>query len=135
MRYLQPMMLNDRVVHERLARLCHCDYDREIPLVVEPREGDDGRSILGVGRLSKLHGADEARLTILIADPYQGMGIGRQLVSRIVDVAKGERLRRLAATLTPDNLVMRHIFDELGFSLELTGDGKLLIASKELGEG
>ena len=33
MRYLQPMMLQERIVHERLARLCHCDYDREIALV------------------------------------------------------------------------------------------------------
>ena len=35
MRYMQPMLLDDRVTHERLARICHCDYDREIALVIE----------------------------------------------------------------------------------------------------
>ena len=45
---------------------------------------------------------------------------------------KGERLQRLTAALTPDNVVMRHIFEELGFSLETTNDGKLIIASLKL---
>jgi acetyltransferase len=132
LRYLQPMMLNQRVVHERLARLCHCDYDREIALVAEDRGAGDSPSLLGVSRLSKLHGADEARLSILVADAYQGIGLGKQLVSRMVDVGKGERLKRLTAALTPDNVVMRHIFEELGFSLESTNDGKLIIASLTL---
>ena len=133
MRYLQPMMLSDRVVHERLARICHCDYDRDIVLVVEDMEGSDGPAILAVGRLSKLHGSDdEARLSMLVADPYQGLGIGSELASKMVEVAKGERLHRLTAALTPDNAVMRRVFEKLGFSLETTGDQKLTIASKDL---
>jgi acetyltransferase len=49
LRYLQPMMLQERVVHERLARICHCDYDREIALVAESGEGDE-QQIMGVVR-------------------------------------------------------------------------------------
>lgn len=132
MRYLQPMMLTDRVMHDRLARLCHCDYDREIALVAEDKPGDGEHRILGVGRLSKVHGADEARLSVLVGDPFQGMGIGGRLVSQMVEVAKGEHLHLLTATLTPDNQVMQHIFQKLGFSLESAGDGKLLAAKIEL---
>jgi len=132
MRYLQPMMLSERVVHERLSRLCHCDYDREIALVAEDKTSNGEQRILGVGRLSKIHGADEARLSILVGDPFQGLGIGSQLVRQIVEVAKGEHLRRLTATLTPDNQVMQHIFQKLGFSLEPTNDGKYLVAKIEL---
>jgi acetyltransferase len=132
MRYLQPMMLTERVVHERLARLCHCDYDREIALVAEDNSSGGEKRILGVGRLSKIHGADEARISVLVGDPFQGTGIGSQLIKQIVEVAKGEHMRRIAATLTPDNMVMQHIFQKLGFSLELTNDGKLLLAKFEL---
>ncbi len=60
------------------------------------------------------------------------MGIGKQLVNRIVEVAKGEHLQRLTAAITPDNEVMKHIFPKLGFSLELTSDEKLLMAKMEL---
>ena len=133
MRYLQPMMLSERVVHDRLARICHCDYDREIALVVEDPNGPDGRTVLGVSRLSKLHGSeDEARLSILVADPFQGMGVGTQLVSRMLDVARGEHLLRVTAALTPDNPMMQRVLETLGFSLQPADDGKLITASKEL---
>ena len=133
MRYLQPMMLSDRVIHERLARICHCDYDRDIVLVAEDPDGADGRSILAVSRLSKLHGMDdEARFSMLVADTFQGKGIGEQLTARILEVARGEHLRRVTATLTPDNIPMRRVFENLGFTLEPAADGKFLIAAKQL---
>ena len=119
-------------MHERLARLCHCDYDREIALVAEDKSGDGEQRILGVGRLSKMHGLDEARLSILVGDPFQGKGFGSQLVSQMIKVAKGEHMRRLTATLTPDNLIMMHIFQKLAFTLEPSGDGKLIVARIEL---
>lgn len=118
LRYLQPMMFQERVVHERLARICHCDYEREITLVAESRNDEGERNILGVVRLSKLYGTDEARLSILIADPYQGIGLGGELVRRAMEVAGREGLQHLSAVLTSDNQVMQHIFQKLGFRIE-----------------
>ncbi len=133
MRYLQPMMLSQRVIHERLARICHSDYDRDIVLVAEDPDGAEGRSIVAVARLSKLHGSDdEARLSMLVADPYQGLGIGRELASKMVEVAKGEKLHRVMATLTRDNVAMRRVFENLGFSLQKTEDDNLLLATKDM---
>ena len=40
LRYLQPMILQERVVHDRLSHICHCDYDREIALVTEGTRRD-----------------------------------------------------------------------------------------------
>jgi acetyltransferase len=132
MRYLQPMMLQDRVMHERLARICHCDYDREIALLAETSKDGDQQDVMGVVRLSKMHGTNEARLSILIADPYQGIGLGSELVRRAIDVAKKERLDRLSAILTADNQLMKHIFESLGFSFQSGGDEKLLLATLQL---
>jgi acetyltransferase len=132
MRYLQPMMLQERVMHERLARICHCDYDREIALLAETTNEDEEQDLMGVVRLSKLHGTDEARLSILIGDQFQGIGLGGELVRRAVDVAVSERLNRLSAILTADNQVMLHIFQKLGFSINPAGDEKLLLATIEL---
>jgi acetyltransferase len=131
LRYLQPMMLQQRVVHERLARICHCDYEREISLVAEHNDGEE-RSITGVVRLSKLHGANEARLSILVADPFQGIGLGGELVRRAVEVARQEKLDHLSAVLTSDNQVMQHIFQKFGFSIEPAEDKRLLTARIEL---
>lgn len=126
LRYLQPMMLQERVVHERLSRICHCDYDREIALVAEKKvDGED--TIMGVVRLSKLHATNEARLSILVADPYQGTGLGGEMVRRTVEVAKQERLERISATLTDDNQAMQHIFKKLGFAIEPSADNPRLM--------
>jgi acetyltransferase len=132
LRYLQPMLLQERVVHERLSRICHCDYDREIVLVAESSDGNGERQIMGVVRMSKLHGVNEARLSILVGDPFQGIGLGGEMVRRSVDVARREGLERLIATLTEDNQIMMNIFRKVGFRFEPTTNEKLVSAILEL---
>jgi acetyltransferase len=132
MRYLQPMMLQERVMHERLARICHVDYDREIALVAETLDTNGDQNILGVVRLSRIHGTNEARLSVLVGDPYQGIGLGGELVRRAVDVARSEKMSRLSAILTTDNQMMMHIFEKVGFRIEPVDHEKLVAAVIEL---
>jgi RimJ/RimL family protein N-acetyltransferase len=47
-------------------------------------------------------------------------------------VAREEKLHRLTAALTPDNAAMRSVFEKLGFSLQMTDDNKLVLATREL---
>ncbi len=129
LRYLQPMMFHERVVHERLSRICHCDYDREIALVAERKNNGEEATILGVVRLSKLHATNEARLSILVADPYQGTGLGGEMVRRTIEVAKREKLERISAILSDDNQVMQHLFKKLGFTIEPSADNAHLLTA------
>jgi len=116
MRYLSPMMLSARITHERLARMTHNDYDREIALVVEGREQDE-RAILGVARLSKLRGTNEdARFTMLISDKYQGQGLGKELMKRIIQIGRNEKIKNIIAMMSPDNLTMRELCRAVGFT-------------------
>jgi acetyltransferase len=129
LRYLGPVMLDARVAHDRLARICHCDYDREITLVVEHEDKKKGETIiLGAGRLSKLHCLDEARFSILVSDHCQGLGLGRELLRRLIDVAREEKIYRMEAIITPDNEVMRKLTSELGFTLSQNGNGEMVKA-------
>jgi acetyltransferase len=128
MRYLHPMMLQDRILHERLARICHCDYDRDLPLVADREEADGTHSILGVGRLSRMPGSRDARVSVLVGDPYQGLGLGKELIRRVVEVSKSEKLNSLEALLTVDNKPMQHIFESLGFTITPLDQEKLVAA-------
>ncbi len=132
MRYLQPMLLQERVMHERLARICHVDYDREIALVAETLDSKGEQNIMGVVRLSRIHGTNEARLSVLVGDPYQGIGLGGELVRRAVDVARKEKMNRLSAVLTTDNQMMLHIFEKCGFRIEPVDNDKLVAAVIDL---
>jgi acetyltransferase len=133
MRYMHPMLLNQRAAHERLARICHGDYDREITLVVEKHDPQSNEnSILAAARMSKMHGMNEARFTVLVSDCCHGMGLGSQLVKRLIDVGRAERLERLNAEMTPDNQAMRSIFERLGFEIKPEGSNHLVSASLKL---
>ncbi len=132
MRYLQPIMLQERVMHERLARICHVDYDREIALVAETMDASGEQIVMGVARLSRIHATNEARLSTLVGDPYQGIGLGGELVRRAVDIARREHMDRLSAILTEDSLVMRRIFEKLGFNMQPIAKEKLIAAFLEL---
>jgi acetyltransferase len=133
LRYLQPMLLSDRVAHERLLRICHSDYDRDITLIAERDDAKAGeRNILGASRMTKMHGMDEARLSVLISDSCQGLGLGSEMVRRAVRIARDEKLSRITAFVTPDNQPVQHIFQKLGFNLERTSDGQLVEARLDL---
>ena len=133
LRYLQPIMLQDRVMHERLARICHVDYDREIALVAERTTENQEHQVMGIVRLSKIHGtSNEARLSILVGDPFQGIGLGTELIRRAVEVARNENINRMTAILTADNQVMQHIFSKLGFEIAPLEDHNLMGATIQL---
>jgi len=116
MRYLSPMMLSTRITHERLARMTHNDYDREIALVVEGREQGE-RAIWGVARLSKLRGTNEdARFTMLISDRYQGQGLGKELMKRIIQIGRNEKVKNIIAMMSPENEAMQSLCRSVGFT-------------------
>ena len=50
-------------------------------------------AILGVGRLSKMAGGnEEAEFAILVADTFQGQGLGSELLRRLIQVGRDEGL-------------------------------------------
>ena len=116
LRYLQMLKLNQRVAHDRLTRMCFIDYDREMALVAEQKDEKTGeRQILGVGRLRKLHGVDEAEFAVIVSDECQGRGLGGELVRRLIDVGRQEKVGRIVGDVLPDNVTMLRICEKLGF--------------------
>ena len=134
LRYLSPMLLSTRITHERLARVTHNDYDREIALVVEGEDEKGEKALFGVARLSKLRGTDEeARFTMLISDHYQGQGLGKELLTRIVKIGRDEKIKRIIALMSPDNETMKRLCRAVGFSsFEIDSQNGMLKAQIEL---
>ncbi len=119
LRYFAPLKLTQRVAHERLIRVCFNDYDRELALVVERKDAKAAEhEILGVGRMSKVSGRNEAEFAVLVSDEYQNKGLGTELLGRLIEIGKNEKLTRLSADILPDNLEMQRVCEKLGFKLE-----------------
>ncbi len=119
MRYFHYIHYNQRVAHERLTRLCFIDYEREMALVVERTDAKTGeRAILAIGRLSKLHQSAEAEFAILVSDAYHGHGFGGELLRRLVQVGRDEKLKRIVASILADNVAMQRVSRKVGFKLK-----------------
>ncbi len=117
-RYFSQLKLDQRIAHERLTRICFNDYDREIALVAEHRDAKTGGAeILGVGRLSKARGLNEAEFALIISDRWQGQGLGTELLKRLVQIGRDEKLERISATMLPENHAMHHVSRKVGFKL------------------
>ena len=116
LRYAHLMKLSHRISHERLSRICFVDYDQQMVLVadhVDPQTGE--HQILGIGRLTKIHGTQEAEFALLVQDQYQRHGLGTQLVSQLVAVARQEGYDLVFAEILRENYPMQRICDRLGF--------------------
>jgi acetyltransferase len=134
MRYFHAMKLSQRVAHERLTRICFIDYDREMAIVAEGRDPVSGEpGILGIGRLSRRRWVDEAEFALLIADRYQGRGLGTALLGRLVQVARDERLGRITADILPQNQPMQRLCMRLGFRLIPLAEEGVVRAEIDLG--
>ncbi|HEY9833097.1 MAG TPA: GNAT family N-acetyltransferase, partial [Stenomitos sp.] len=132
-RYFHLMKLQTRVSHERLSRICFIDYDRELALVADYKDPATGEHhLLGFGRLSKLHGRDEAEFSMLIGDRFQCKGLGTEFLRRLIEIGKDEKLQYITAEILSENRAMQHVCQKLGFRLEPTSEPSIVKVVYEL---
>lgn len=118
------------VTHDFLTKFTNIDYDNEMAIVAELIE-DGVRKLTGVVRIvGDAHG-EFAEYAIVVADPWQGLGLGRFLTDFILDIARDMGFQRIEATLLRQNNGMRHIFEKNGFTIKAE-DLETLKATLEL---
>ncbi len=132
LRYFQPLKLTQRTAHEHLTRACFIDYDREMALVAErPNEAGEVE-ILAVGRMSKLHGKNEAELAAVAIDEAQHKGLGTELYRRLIQYGREEKLGKLVSNMLPENREMRALCTKLGFKMFSSLEDNMILAELDL---
>jgi acetyltransferase len=123
LRYFHMENLSSRVAHERLLRKCFIDYDREIALVAVVMNHAKGEhEIIAVGRLSRTHGTRDAEVAVLVTDQYQHRGLGAELLSRLIQIARDEKVECIVATILLENMAMRALISRCGFQIQGDAD-------------
>ncbi len=118
LRYFQPLALDTRIAHERLTRMCFIDYDRQMALVAELRDAQGAPCIAAVGRMIRLPGRNSAEYAGLVSDLYQANGLGTEILSRLLNIARDEGVARVVAETMGENRAMQRVFQKLGFRLK-----------------
>ena len=87
--------LSDETVH----RLVDVDHDSREAVVATV-----GDEVVGVARYDRTPGdASVAEVAVLVEDAWQGVGLGRQLLTALADLARRRGVRTVTATVQADN--------------------------------
>ena len=103
--------------HDTLTRYCNIDYNREIAIVAEAKEGKK-RKIIGVARLILQPGRKLGEFAVAVGDQWQGLGLGSKLVDYLVEIGKDMGLESICGDVLSRNLKMFHLCTKKGFKME-----------------
>jgi len=81
-------------------------------------DGADGPVVADVRFVRDVDDPGTAEIAFIVADDYQGRGIGGFLMDALTIAARVGGVRRFTARLLADNLAMRHILDRYGAEWE-----------------
>ncbi len=88
-----------------MIRFTQNDYDREIGIVAIGLP--PGPTVMmGVGRLVMIPERDAAEFAVIVADPWQGKGLGQKLIERVIEIAKENGVRTLSGEVLAENRPM-----------------------------
>jgi acetyltransferase len=103
---------------DNLIRFCHLDYDREMALVAVHRDGDGTLHILGVSRYYLDPETRTAEFALVVGDAWQGRGLGRHLMQRLIAVGGQQGVARLTGQVLRENTPMLNLVRQVGFTEE-----------------
>ena len=113
----------------RLAdALSHVDYRDEYTLIAE-----SGTRIVGTATYYRDHRHPErAEVAFAVADAWQGLGLGTLLLERLAQVAPEAGIDSFDAWTRADNMPMRNVFRDCGFTVTSHEEGGVVRVSLAL---
>jgi acetyltransferase len=113
-RFFQPIT---QITHEMHVRMCNIDYEREMAIVAEIKEGNRKR-IIGTGRLIIEPDLKKAEFAVLVHDEFQGKGLGYKLVDTVIGIGHEKGVEEVYGLVLSENTGMLQMCRKLGCSIE-----------------
>ncbi|MEZ8084934.1 GNAT family N-acetyltransferase [Vibrio sp. 1S139] len=105
--------------HEALANFTQIDFDREIAFVVVRKE-QGVPAIIGVSRALINPENTDAEFAILIRSDLKGVGLGRILLTKVIDYCRAKQTKQMSGMTMPTNRGMLTLAQKLGFELDIS---------------
>jgi acetyltransferase len=123
-RYLRFMSTLRELSPDMLERFTHPDPAREIALVALVQgAADSGDPVqIGVARCVRAPSSDQGEFAIVVADAFQGKGLGTHLMRALMESARSHGLRRIEGLVLATNQRMLDLMSALGFAVHTAAD-------------
>jgi len=108
-----------------LARFTQLDYDRELALVAL-----HGGEFIAVGRYAPNADGATAEFALVVADAWQGKGLGRALLERLCEAARAAGYAALYGSILSANRDMLELAARLGFVEEQRAGAEVTVVRR-----
>jgi acetyltransferase len=115
-RFFRFMNTLRELTPQMLVRFTQIDYDREMAFIaVAETEGEETE--VGVARYITNPDGSSCEFAIVVADDWQGRGLGRHLMSQLIEVARAHGLAHMIGHILTSNRGMLTLVTSLGFEI------------------
>jgi acetyltransferase len=114
-----------KLTPQLLARLVNVDLTRDAALIATVAF-DGTETPVGVGRYALTDDGRTAEIAVTVADAWQGCGLGRLLLERVIDAARRNGVRELTGDVLATNARMLALARRFGFRIEFHPEGGTL---------
>jgi acetyltransferase len=105
-----------KITREYLEKLTCVDFSRDVAIAATVML-EDREVLIGVARYVRTPDAHACEFAVVIADEWQGKSIGKRLLLKLIEIARGRGLREIYGEILSSNHRMLEFCRKLGFSL------------------
>lgn len=118
-KYFRFMGAMQELTQVMLVRFTQIDYDREMAFIATIKEGLEEKEI-AVGRYVTYPDGETCEFAIVVADEWQGKGIGHQIMLDLIRVAQARGLKLMTGDIFSENRDMIAMVKNLGFTIKVS---------------
>lgn len=117
-RYFRFLDTLSQLSPQMLQHFTDIDYDRHMALIALTETPAAPVEEIGVTRYIVIPAEDSCEFAIVVADAWQGRGLGKALLTALIEVARGHGLRSMYGDVLGSNTGMLRFVTHLGFRIE-----------------
>ena len=125
-KYYRFMYSLNEITPEMLARYTQIDYDREMAFIALAGSGDQQKQI-GVARYSTYPSEPVCEFAVVVADEWQGKGVGTALLRVLIESARVKGLERMEGSVLATNRHMLRFIADAGFEITPDPDDRSVV--------
>jgi acetyltransferase len=130
--YQRMLSGGTKVTPEWIDSMTHIDYHRHMAFAVTT-VSDGVEQFVGVGRYVVDAVTSSAEVALVLADAWQGQGLGRRLLETLLDHAASAEIREAVGTVLATNVAMLRLVRSMGFTVSPEpGDATVRRISRQL---
>jgi len=118
--YKRYLHVTRRFSGKQLSEMVNVDYKNNMTLVLVTQETGSESQIQGLAQYFEDPETGFAEVAFMVADAWQGKGLGGDMMHRLMELAKGNGIKGFTASLLETNHSMLRLFHKSGCPVEVT---------------